>query len=336
MSVLRKILWAMALVASSIERVPSVATAQSTQSKGGVVVANEAALQDAFKKHKWVLVAFVKPQCPKCASLAKELQKSLLILATNSRIFHNPPPPLIVRYAAIRRRTRQACQTCCMLLANLILLLRCDVSQDPLLGERHNVTTVPSLKLFDAGEEIDTFRHQHLAVSVASFVTSHLLGLQHRLREKAPLVHKLRKLQQQRSAPQQPKQERGPAAEPAGCAPAAPGAEASCTAKEPDLQFADHETLDMHIENVKAKLRRTKDPEREPDASKIVTLTDETFEHHTWANPVVMVEFYAPWCGHCKELAPEYERAARSLEREGHAGVLAKVDASQHGRLAQK
>ena len=102
MSVLRKILWAMALVASSIERVPSVATAQSTQSKGGVVVANEAALQDAFKKHKWVLVAFVKPQCPKCASLAKELQKSLLILATNSRIFHNPPPPLIVRYAAIR------------------------------------------------------------------------------------------------------------------------------------------------------------------------------------------------------------------------------------------
>lgn len=48
---------------------------------------------------------------------------------------------------------------------------------------------------------------------------------------------------------------------------------------------------------------------------------------------VVLVEFYAPWCGHCKSLAPEWEKAASVLK--GVVKVVA-VDATQHESLAQQ
>jgi protein disulfide-isomerase A1 len=51
--------------------------------------------------------------------------------------------------------------------------------------------------------------------------------------------------------------------------------------------------------------------------SDVVQLTGETFNEFISDNAVVMAEFYAPWCGHCQALAPEYEDAATTLKEKG-------------------
>ena len=55
--------------------------------------------------------------------------------------------------------------------------------------------------------------------------------------------------------------------------------------------------------------------------------------HNMSSLGIVIVEFYAPWCGHCKALAPEYEKAASILN--GVVKVVA-VDATQNEKLAQQ
>merc|ERR1719262_873086 len=65
----------------------------------------------------------------------------------------------------------------------------------------------------------------------------------------------------------------------------------------------------------------------------VATLTNENFDGFIRSNSKVLVQFYAPWCGHCKKLGPEYEWAAEKLK--GRV-PLAKVDATVETALSTK
>ena len=61
-----------------------------------------------------------------------------------------------------------------------------------------------------------------------------------------------------------------------------------------------------------------------------VELTHENFETTIRANPMVIIDFWAPWCGPCRGFAPVYEKAS-----ETHPDVVfAKVNTDEQQELA--
>jgi protein disulfide isomerase family A protein 3 len=71
-------------------------------------------------------------------------------------------------------------------------------------------------------------------------------------------------------------------------------------------------------------------------ASDVLVFTDSDFETKVKQHDILLAEFYAPWCGHCKRLAPEYEKAATLLLKNDPPVALAKVDCTVETKTCSK
>eukprot|EP00887_Chlorella_sp_A99_P005246 scaffold1.g5246.t1 len=76
------------------------------------------------------------------------------------------------------------------------------------------------------------------------------------------------------------------------------------------------------------------DDERPADDEEkdVVVVTDKNWDDTVGKSKYALVEFYAPWCGHCKALKPNYAKAATILK--GHDASI--VDATEEKELGKK
>uniref|UniRef100_A0A915PNW4 protein disulfide-isomerase n=1 Tax=Setaria digitata TaxID=48799 RepID=A0A915PNW4_9BILA len=61
----------------------------------------------------------------------------------------------------------------------------------------------------------------------------------------------------------------------------------------------------------------------------VMKFTDADFKEGIKPYDVLLVKFYAPWCGHCKKMAPEFEKAATKLLQNDPPIHLAEVDCTE-------
>ncbi|XP_062335595.1 protein disulfide-isomerase A4 [Osmerus eperlanus] len=89
-------------------------------------------------------------------------------------------------------------------------------------------------------------------------------------------------------------------------------------------------------EAIVARVKEVSQPDWQPPPEATLVLTNDNFDVVVNNADIILVEFYAPWCGHCKQLAPEYEKAARELSLRSPPIPLGKVDATVQSDLATR
>merc|ERR1711998_66543 len=88
---------------------------------------------------------------------------------------------------------------------------------------------------------------------------------------------------------------------------------------------------DIDSGKIQPNLKSEAVPESNDEPVKVIVgknLEEECFH----AEKDVLLEIYAPWCGHCKKLEPEYLKVGKKVKKEGFEDILtiAKMDGTQN------
>jgi len=108
------------------------------------------------------------------------------------------------------------------------------------------------------------------------------------------------------------------------------GADGSKFKAASEDKFSIESVLAFAKEVLAGKAAKYVKSEPEPAASDdaVVTVVGTTFDRIVNdESKDVFIEFYAPWCGHCKQLAPKWEELAKKMQAQDSL-VIAKVDAT--------
>ncbi|ETV86350.1 protein disulfide-isomerase domain [Aphanomyces astaci] len=72
-------------------------------------------------------------------------------------------------------------------------------------------------------------------------------------------------------------------------------------------------------------------------ASLVVTLSSSSFDDHVHeTSEPWLLKFYAPWCGHCKRLAPVWDKLSADLHAKHDSTRVGKVDCTKHRRVCSR
>ena len=84
-------------------------------------------------------------------------------------------------------------------------------------------------------------------------------------------------------------------------------------------------------ENKKLKPFMRSEAEPEDNDGDVFTVVGKTYKKEVLNNDKdVLLYFFAPWCKHCKEFYPKFEKMARKLKNKNPKLLLAKIDATEN------
>merc|ERR1719498_1830761 len=93
--------------------------------------------------------------------------------------------------------------------------------------------------------------------------------------------------------------------------------EDSITSEEEITQFLS----DVKEKKIKPFYKSAALPDQEKDENGVLIVTGDTFENQVLdSEKDVFVEFYAPWCGHCQKLEPEWNKMTKKGFKAGWPG----------------